>query len=316
MSDQASDKVATLPVPKVYSAIAEVIGDLAEIGVSKGKRNQEQNYMYRGIDDVYNALAPVLAKRKLLIIPNELERTVTEKRTSNGRPIYLILLKVELRFISAEDGSSHSMIVFGEGLDMQDKGTSKALSSAYKYAVITSLAIPVEGVVDTDSSSDIDLQPSQPYDPRDDRPIGSRSQGSHQAGYNVPATTQRGSNSAVAANSKGKQQSKKKDPPPPPPLFTPEEMADLAMAVDEANDDVAAKAVCVQVYKERARIPANRLKEISLAAITRRSQLVPEEMLGNFEANIEEFVKQDMLDQQAASVVISEVRSRLNLPQK
>ena len=47
---------------KVYSAISAVQAALAEKGLSKFRRNEVQNFNFRGIDDVYNVTATLLPK--------------------------------------------------------------------------------------------------------------------------------------------------------------------------------------------------------------------------------------------------------------
>ena len=61
----------------VYKAISAVAKDMSEVGISKDKRNQQQGFQFRGIDDVYNALSPALVKHGLVILPRIIERTVT-----------------------------------------------------------------------------------------------------------------------------------------------------------------------------------------------------------------------------------------------
>ena len=54
-------------------------------------------------------------------------------------------LKVAFTLVSADDGSSHSVEVFGEALDASDKATAKAMSAAYKSAMVQTFCIPVAG---------------------------------------------------------------------------------------------------------------------------------------------------------------------------
>jgi hypothetical protein len=51
-----------MTTPKVYEAIAKVQAELARTGISKDRTNSQPgaNYKFRGIDDVYNVLAPLL----------------------------------------------------------------------------------------------------------------------------------------------------------------------------------------------------------------------------------------------------------------
>ena len=55
--------------------------------------------------------------------------------------------------VSAEDGSRHTIEAYGEALDASDKGTAKAMTSAYKYAMIEAFCIPVESADDRDRAS-------------------------------------------------------------------------------------------------------------------------------------------------------------------
>ncbi len=45
----------------VYKAITKTMLDLVEAGgIGKNQENQQQRFKFRGVDDVYNALAPIL----------------------------------------------------------------------------------------------------------------------------------------------------------------------------------------------------------------------------------------------------------------
>ena len=52
----------------VYKAINAVQAELAQTGITKDRRNQQQGYNFRGIDDVFNALSPLLARHGLCIL--------------------------------------------------------------------------------------------------------------------------------------------------------------------------------------------------------------------------------------------------------
>lgn len=68
----------TTTAPHVYRAILGVMGDIGKQGVGKTKRNTQQNYDFRGIDDLMQALSPLLVKHELLILPKVLNRAVSE----------------------------------------------------------------------------------------------------------------------------------------------------------------------------------------------------------------------------------------------
>lgn len=138
---------------KVYKAINAVQAELATIGIVKAKRNsQGAGYNFRGIDDVYNAIAPLLAKHGLCILPRVLARECIERTSKQGGALFYITVEAEFDFVSAEDGTKHTVKTFGEAMDSGDKATNKAMSAAYKYACFQAFSIPTEGNNDSDES--------------------------------------------------------------------------------------------------------------------------------------------------------------------
>ena len=142
----------TITVPQnVYGKIAAVQGELAKVGIAKNRRNQQgSGYNFRGIDDVYAALSPLLAKYALVIVPRVISREVVERTTKSGGALFNVTVHAEFDFVSADDGSTHTAATFGEAMDSADKATNKAMSAAYKYAAFMTFAIPTEGDNDAD----------------------------------------------------------------------------------------------------------------------------------------------------------------------
>ena len=140
--------------PHVYQAIAAVQGELATVGIAKTRKNtQGSGYMFRGIDDVYAALSPLLAKHSLVVVPRVLTREVIERSSKNGGALFYITVHAEFDFVSAVDGSTHTAATFGEAMDSGDKATNKAMSAAYKYAAFMTFAIPTEGDNDSENAT-------------------------------------------------------------------------------------------------------------------------------------------------------------------
>lgn len=134
----------------VYECIAAVSEEIAQIGIAKTHNNAAQGYKFRGIDDVYNALAPLIAKHKLVIMPRMLTRTQSEKQTAKGGALFAVVVEAEFDFVSAADSTSHTVRMFGEAMDSGDKATNKAMSAAFKYAAFQTFCIPTEGDNDAD----------------------------------------------------------------------------------------------------------------------------------------------------------------------
>jgi hypothetical protein len=136
---------------KVYHAINQVQRALASEGISKSRKNQQQGYNFRGIDDVYNTVSPLLGQHGLCILPRVLSRECIERQNKSGGALFYVTCEVEFDFVSAEDGSKHVVKTYGEAMDSADKATNKAMSAAYKYALMQAFAIPTEGDNDADA---------------------------------------------------------------------------------------------------------------------------------------------------------------------
>lgn len=155
---------------KVYLAINKVQLALSKQGITKANRNQQQGYNFRGIDDVFNALSPLLAEHGLCILPRVISRTCDERINAKGTVLLYVTVEVEFDFISAEDGSKHTVKTFGEAMDSGDKATNKAMSAAYKYAALQAFAIPTEGDNDADAHTH-QVAPQQKPQPVADKPF-------------------------------------------------------------------------------------------------------------------------------------------------
>ena len=136
---------------KVYQTINEVQRRMSADGIAKGRKNQQQGYSFRGIDEVLNALSPVLSEVGLCVLPRMLSRECVERQTKNGGALFYVTVEAEFDFVCAEDGSKHTIKTYGEAMDSADKATNKAMSAAYKYAAILAFAIPTEGDNDADA---------------------------------------------------------------------------------------------------------------------------------------------------------------------
>ena len=138
----------------VYQAINAVQADLSQVGIAKNRTNtQGAGFKFRGIDDVLNALSPLLAKHGLVIIPRVISRACTERASKAGGALFYVTVEAEFDFVSAEDGSKTTARMIGEAMDSGDKATNKAMSAAYKYPAFQTFAIPTEGTPDADAET-------------------------------------------------------------------------------------------------------------------------------------------------------------------
>lgn len=132
----------------IFESISAVMAEIGAVG--KNQKNQQQGFMYRGIDAVMNAINPALVKHKVFIVPEVLEQTREERRTAKGGLLIYSICKTKFKFY-AEDGSFVEAVTVGEGMDSGDKATNKAMAIAFKYACFQVFCIPTEEMIDPDA---------------------------------------------------------------------------------------------------------------------------------------------------------------------
>jgi len=144
--------VPAISCPHVYRAITRITADFAKAGIPKAHTNVRDQYQYRSIDDVLNRLAPLLAKHRLCVLPRVLKRHAEDRAGDQDSLLVSVRLLVSFDLVSSRDGSCHTVQSWGEALDTGDKGTAKAMSAAYKSAMLEVFCVPVASD-DADASS-------------------------------------------------------------------------------------------------------------------------------------------------------------------
>ena len=129
----------------IYKRMIGIMNEIDAIG--KNKTNVQQNYKFRGIDDMYNALQPLFKKHGVFILSEVLAEHREERITKGGGTLFNVVLDMKFSFCT-EDGSSVSSTVKGEAMDSSDKATNKAMSTALKYALMQTFLIPTEELED------------------------------------------------------------------------------------------------------------------------------------------------------------------------
>lgn len=133
--------------PKIFPAICAIMKEIGAIG--KDKKNQQQGFMFRGVDQVMNTLHPLLAEFGVFPVPEILETHREERTTKSGGNLIYTIHKVRYHF-TAIDGSEVCATVVGEGMDSADKSSNKAMAVAFKYACFQLLCIPTEEMAKDD----------------------------------------------------------------------------------------------------------------------------------------------------------------------
>ncbi len=141
-----------MAAPSVYAAM-NAVAELAKNGIAKTNTDVMDDYKYRSIDDVLDRLAPLLAEHRFCVLPRVIEREAIERQDDTRRSLVHVSLRVAFNLTSVDDRSSHVVEAFGEALDPSDKATAKAMSAAYKSAMIQTLCIPYSGAEEPDQTS-------------------------------------------------------------------------------------------------------------------------------------------------------------------
>ena len=132
----------------IHQAIHAVKSALALHGIGKDRRNADQKYSFRGVEDVINALSELFVAHRINVVPRIVHTESIARVTGKGTPMPSSFVDAEFDLVSVDDGSMVTFKACGEGSDMSDKGTNKAMSAAFKYAMTLGFVIPTQGVLD------------------------------------------------------------------------------------------------------------------------------------------------------------------------
>ena len=148
---------------KIYKQISLVMSEIGAIG--KDRKNVEQKYSFRGIDDIYNAVNAALAKHEVFCAPFVEDLKREERQSKSGGVLNYTILTIKYTFYTV-DGSSVEARTIGEAMDSGDKSCNKAMSAAQKYAFLQVFCIPTEEPKDTEEETHNPLPKAKlPFDP-------------------------------------------------------------------------------------------------------------------------------------------------------
>ena len=127
---------------KIHEALAAVMADVKAVG--KSGFNNQQKFSFRGIDGTLNAVGPVLRKHGVIVVPEVLnvERGDVLVGRNNTRMGH-VLVTVRYRWYGP-GGDCIDSVTIGEAMDSGDKAASKAMSVAFRTAMIQTLALPTD----------------------------------------------------------------------------------------------------------------------------------------------------------------------------
>lgn len=149
--------------PSVAQALQDARIELCGAGIGKDKQAPATvgGYFFRGIDDIYNVVGPLLAKYGITVTPRvqNMDRFTYPNRQGNQTLHYIV--RVAYEFTTGLEGDEPIIAeVYGEASDTMDKGVNKAMTSAYKNAIFQVFAPPL-------SATPLDMDTQAPSNPAD-----------------------------------------------------------------------------------------------------------------------------------------------------
>ena len=125
---------------KVHEAIAAVMHDVRAVG--KGEKHG-QGWSFRGVDAVVNAVAPACRKHGLVMLPVAVVQSSETVTGSGGKAQRAVTVQVTYRLVGPE-GDELTVEVVGEAMDHGDKATAKAMSVAWRTALLQAFMLPTD----------------------------------------------------------------------------------------------------------------------------------------------------------------------------
>lgn len=126
---------------KVHEAITAVMTKVRAVG--KDQQNQQQGFNFRGIDATVNALSPVMREVGLTVRPVLVSKERGHATTNRGGTMNTVEVVVDYVF-TGPGGDSITARTPGEAFDNGDKATAKAMSVAFRTALLQTFALPTQ----------------------------------------------------------------------------------------------------------------------------------------------------------------------------
>ncbi len=147
------------PPPPVTQLLSRVMRDVTVVG--KEGHNSQQDYNFRGIDGVINAVGPAFRTHGIVVMPEQREYVASTVEVGKNRTQMAHVRVTVAYHFHGPAGDELVAVVDGEAMDSGDKACAKAYSVAYRIALLQVLAIPThQRDPDEDSYTRSDAPPT------------------------------------------------------------------------------------------------------------------------------------------------------------
>jgi hypothetical protein len=148
-------RVSEIPIPEdVHQAVLAV---MARVGYVQKEESNNLSYSFASEPAFIRAIRPHMVDEGLYIRPVRMEEIGTDTfQAKSGATINSRRVLVVWQIVHAPSGTSIEISTIGEGMDVGDKATNKAMTVAYKYALRQTFLI--------ETGDDPDYDPAENYE--------------------------------------------------------------------------------------------------------------------------------------------------------
>ena len=140
----------TAPAKSLAEAMARVMERVSYVQKDK-QMTGGGSYRYASVENVIAALRPEMVKEQLILVPVGVEPLALEIfESKSGSRQNRTQVKLTFDLMHGPSGQSKPIVVIGEGMDIGDKSSNKAMTAARKYALV--MAFNLETGTDPDDT--------------------------------------------------------------------------------------------------------------------------------------------------------------------
>lgn len=143
------ESATTASAGQIYGAIIAAKKDIGRVGKDK-ETTSGAKFSYRSFDSVINAVAPLLDRHGILLVPRVLSRERWAQASRSGGSTDYCLLEMEFTFF-AQDGSFVIASSVGQAMDSSDKAATKAQTVALRIVLCNLFNLAYEELQDPES---------------------------------------------------------------------------------------------------------------------------------------------------------------------
>lgn len=141
MSD-SSPSMLVVPHSGLASAVLAVMQDVPFVLKTRPPDGGGISYSYASESDVVASIRAAMIRHGLVLLPTGTTLlSGTEYKSANGKTMFRTLIERRWKLIHVQTGQEQEVSAVGDGTDLADKGSYKAMTGALKYVLRQSFLV-------------------------------------------------------------------------------------------------------------------------------------------------------------------------------